>query len=568
MFTAHVGVCVWVPVYVCMFAFVCVRVHVRNPGKAATREWHSASASPDADVRAQLAHHFEVARDAAEPLRTLGVHVPMSQVPAVRKIMRLRWYDAAIKLVWDNWCNEEGGTLPDKPPYGATAWLFGMPGVGKTVWRNFMAIHILRNDDGTGVIVFDRGTGCERDAVLVRQVRGYDGSLHVQVATTDNQQFVKSAAAAAKRVFHLLDCSSGHILGHGLGPFPQKYFTVVSSLHDDTLLKLAKSRHATMSWSGLNLGALTLFAPPSTLDELLRVERSHGESGLSDDAVVAIVEKYGPIPRRLADCRTARRQQEFDRRIARNAEALCAHQQFTIPSGQDIIERVSDSIVVRRTTFNRKCATEFGRFELAGMEWASNYVRHLVADAIYRRAKDTQWGFLLGMREELAEELLLRLLAAGHGQQEHIKVMGLQRRHPKGLAALRDGITACAVLWMRTGHEEETLAKALRHVTRTGRPVLIRPFAHSYPGVNGLLVVAAGKQAKKDIVLLAMQSTVAASHALSAQGAVRMALWAELSTRHGITFDSLVYLLPRSRYAGWAPQDGVPAGLVQLAWAL
>ena len=78
----------------------------------------------------------------------------------------------------------------------------------------------------------------------------------------------------------------------------------------------------------------------------------------------------------------------------------------------------------------------------------------------------------------------------------------------------------------------------------------------------------AGKQAKKDIVLLAMQSTVAASHALSAQGAVRMALWAELSTRHGITFDSLVYLLPRSRYAGWAPQDGVPAGLVQLAWAL
>jgi len=207
VFTVHVGVCVWVPVYVCVFAFVCVRVHVRNPGKASTREWHSASASPDADVRAQLAHHFEVARDAAEPLRTLGAHVPMSQVPDVRRIIRLRWYDAAIKLVWDNWCNEEGGTLPDKPPYGATAWLFGMPGVGKTVWRNFMAIHILRNDDGTGVIVFDRATRCERDAVLVRQVRGYDGSLHVQVATTDNQQFVKSAAAAAKRVFHLLDCS-------------------------------------------------------------------------------------------------------------------------------------------------------------------------------------------------------------------------------------------------------------------------------------------------------------------------------------------------------------------------
>ena len=247
---------------------------------------------------------------------------------------------------------------------------------------------------------------------------------------------------------------------------------------------------------------------------------------------------------------------------------MCAHQQFTIPSGQDIIERVSDSIVVRRTTFNRKCATEFGRFELAGMEWASNYVRHLVADAIYRRAKDTQWGFLLGMREELAEELLLRLLAAGHGQQEHIKVMGLQRRHPKGLAALRDGITACAVLWMRTGHEEETLAKALRHVTRTGRPVLIRPFAHSYPGVDALLVVAAGKKAKKSILLLALQATVAANRPLSAGGAVNVELWADLCTSHGIAFDSLVYLLPRGRYKHWGPQDGAPTRLPQLAWTL
>ena len=352
---------------------------------------------------------------------------------------------------------------------------------------------------------------------------------------------------------------------------------MVSSLHDDTLLKLAKWRHATMSWSGLNLGALTLFAPPSTLDELLHLERSYGERGLSDEEVIAIVEKYGPIPRRLADCRTADDQQEFDEYIAAKTEAWCASNtgsKFTIPTATDMIEHVSETLVVRRTTFDSPDATGFFRFMPIAMEWASNYVRHLVADAIYRHAKETLWGLSIGgptppdVRGRLAEELMLRLFEVGRGQQIHVEVKRVKGRKTKGLAALRDGITTCTVLWMRTGQEKETLAKAVGHVTLTGGPVLIRPFAQSYPGVDALLVVAAGKKAKKSILLLALQATEAAYRPLSAGGAVNVELWADLCTSHGIAFDSLVYLLPRGRYKHWGPQDGVPARLPQLAWTL
>ena len=172
------------------------------------------------------------------------------------------------------------------------------------------------------------------------------------------------------------------------------------------------------------------------------------------------------------------------------------------------------------------------------------------------------------MRGRFAEELMLRLFEVGRGQQIHVEVKHVKGRKTKGLAALRRGITACTVLWMRTGQEEETLAKAIGHVTLTGGSVLIRPFAHSYPGVDALLVVAAGKKAKKSILLLALQATVAANRPLSAGGAVNVELWADLCTSHGIAFDSLVYLLPRGRYKHWGPQDGVPARLPQLAWTL
>ena len=373
----------------CVYA--CVRV--RSLGL----KWHSASASPDADIRAQLAHHFEVARHAPEPVQSIGVHVPVFQVPSVKKIVRLRWYDAATELVWNNWFSQDNRTMPVEPPFGAMAWLFGMPGVGKTVWRNFMAIHILRNDDGTGIIVFDRtvsSIGAER-VVLVRQIRGNDGLLHVQVATSYDSQVVRSTAAAAKRVFHLLDCSCGHCEGHGLLHFPAMYFTVLSSSPHETLLKRAnESRKQTMEGGGPYLGTLTLFAPPSTLDELLHLERSYGERGLSDEEVIAIVEKYGPIPRRLADCRTADDQQEFDEYIAAKAEAWCASNtgsKFTIPTATDMIEHVSETLVVRRTTFDRPGATGVRQFKFVAMEWASNYVRHLVADAIYHRAKEALW---------------------------------------------------------------------------------------------------------------------------------------------------------------------------------
>jgi len=551
-----------------------VWVRARSPGL----KWHSASASPDADIRAQLAHHFELARHAPEPLQSIGVHVPMRQVPSVKKIVRLRWYDAATELVWNNWFSKDNRTLPVRPPFSAMAWLFGMPGVGKTEWRNFMAIHILRNDDGTGIIVFDRAIGAEDCVVLVRQIRGNDGLLHVQVATSDDSQVVRSTAAAAKRVFHLLDCSLGRHWGYGLGHDPGDYFTVVSSLPHETLLKRAnESRKQTMEGGGPYLGTLTLLAPPSTLDELLHLERSYGERRLSDNEVVAIVEKYGPIPRRLFDRRTADDQQEFDRLIAAKVEEWCAiytRQECTIPTAADIMEHVSDSLVVRRTTFDRPGATAVGQFESAGMEWASNYVRHLIADAMYGRAKEARWGLSIGgatapdMHGRLAEELMLRLFEEGCGHQTHVEVKHVKGRKTKGLAALQRGITACTVLWMRTGQEKETLAKAIGHVTLTGGPVLIRPFAQRYPGVDALLVVAAGKKATKSILLLAVQATVAATRPLSAGGAVKVELWADLCTSHGIAFDSLVYLLPLDRYKHWGAQDGVPARLPQLAWTL
>ena len=553
---------------------VCVWVRARSPGL----KWHSASASPDADIRAQLAHHFEVARHAAEPLQSIGVHVPMRQVPSVKKIVRLRWYDAATELVWNNWFSKDNRTLPVRPPFSAMAWLFGMPGVGKTEWRNFMAIHILRNDDGTGIIVFDRAMAVKECVVLVRQIRGNDGLLHVQVATSDDSLVVRSTAAAAKRVFHLLDCSLGRHWGNGLGHDPGDYFTVVSSLPHETLLKRAnESRKQTMEGGGPYLGTLTLLAPPSTLDELLHLERSYGERRLSDDEVVAIVEKYGPIPRRLFDRRTADDQQEFDRLIAAKVEEWCAfytRQECTIPTAADIMEHVSDSLVVRRTTFDRPGATAVGQFQSAGMEWASNYVRHLIADAMYGRAKEARWGLSIGgatapdMHGRLAEELMLRLFEEGRGHQTDVEVKHVKGRKTKGLAALQRGITACTVLWMRTGQEKETLAKAIGHVTLTGGPVLIRPFAQRYPGVDALLVVAAGKKATKSILLLAVQATVAANRPLSAGGAVKVELWADLCTSHGIAFDSLVYLLPLDRYKHWGAQDGVPARLPQLAWTL
>ena len=573
---ARARVCVCVCVRVCM--------HVCTPGPASALEWHSASASPDADVRAQLAHHFEVARDAAEPVRTLGAHVSMSQVLDISKIVRLRWYDAATKLIWDNWGNEEGGTLPDRPPRGAAAWLFGMPGVGKTMWRNFMAIHILRNDDGAGIIVFDRATGSQRGAVLVRHIRGDDGSLHVQVARTGDRQLVESTATAAKRVFHLLDCSNGLDTGCCLELYPTEYYTILSSAHHETLLKRATEYQKETLKSKVATRSLILFAPPSTLDELVDLERRcYGELALSADVIAAIVEKYGPVARRLADCQTAGDQQEVDMTIAAKAKAWCrnnCNQQFTIPTSDDIINSVSDTLVVCRTTFDLEGATGASRFKSAGMEWASSYVRHLVADAIYRHAKETVWGLSIGgptppdVRGRLAEELMLRLFEVGRGQQAHVEVKLVKGRLPKGLAALRDGITTCTVLWMRTGQEKETLAKALGHVA--GGPVLIRPFSHSYPGVDALLVVAAGTKAKKtkknqnkkqkDFLLLALQATLADSHPLSAKGAVTVGLWAELCATQRIAFDSLVYLLPRTRYVGWIPQDGVPAGLPQLAW--
>ena len=546
--------------------------------REATLEWHSPSASPDADVRAQLAYHFEVARDATEPHPIIGAHVPMSQEPCVQKIARLRWYEDAVQLVWDNWCGEEGrGPRTNAPPHGAMAWLFGMPGVGKTEWRNFMAIHILRNDDGGGIIVFDCAYGGDASVVLVRQVEGDDGSLRVQVATTFHPRAVKVAARAAQRVFHLLDCSNGLCAGYGLGHSPLCYFTVVSSSRDVALEKMAHTwrKRTMLRCGGASLGTLILFAPPSTLGELLRVERSCRSHGLSDDQVVAIFEKYGPVPRRLDDCRTAEQQAALDRVVDANAKLWCSKNTTAagmIPNAHDIIDHVSDSLVVCWTSFDDEGATGAARFRLdvERVEWASNYVRHVVARAIHRRASKTL--ICLGasgatrpdVRGRLAKELMLTLFEVGDGQEGvGVKHVAGPTDGIKGLDTLR-GVTTCKVLWMRTGLEKIRFKEALAHVALTGTPVLIRPFARSYPGVDALLMVAAGDT----ILLQALQATVAAKHALCAGGLRILKLWQSLCTAHSVTFDSLVCLLPQRRYDAWKGQDGVPAELPQLAWNL
>ena len=86
-------------------------------------------------------------------------------------------------------------------------------------------------------------------------------------------------------------------------------FTGVSSCHHTALGKRATEYQKEPT--GRGGPGLRTVAPPSTLDELLHLERSRGEGGLSDDAVVATCETYGPVPRRLPDCRSAADQDEY-----------------------------------------------------------------------------------------------------------------------------------------------------------------------------------------------------------------------------------------------------------------
>ena len=59
------------------------------------------------------------------------------------------------------------------------------------------------------------------------------------------------------------------------------------------------------------------------------------------------------------------------------------------------------TLVVPWTTFDSAGAMGYDLFHSPGTEWASNYVRHLVADAIYMylRAKHTLWELSQGVAE-------------------------------------------------------------------------------------------------------------------------------------------------------------------------
>ena len=106
---------------------------------------------------------------------------------------------------------------------------------------------------------------------------------------------------------------------------------MASSCHHTALEKCATEYQKEPT--GRGGPGLRTVAPPSALDELLHLERSCGEGGLSDDAVVATCEKYGPVPMRVPDCRSAADQDEYDDGIAASARAWRAVQrEFTIPT--------------------------------------------------------------------------------------------------------------------------------------------------------------------------------------------------------------------------------------------
>ena len=116
-------------------------------------------------------------------------------------LLKLRWYPEATVAVWQHW--------QSKP--ATHVLLLGSPGTGKTMYRNFMAAHVLTKHQEARtpcLIIMDR-SGMQVKPVLIRLTWQQRGRMDVFVASPCEHNVVRAAVRRMQRlggrVYHLLD---------------------------------------------------------------------------------------------------------------------------------------------------------------------------------------------------------------------------------------------------------------------------------------------------------------------------------------------------------------------------
>ena len=163
--------------------------------------WHGAAEG--AHELARLASSFQAAQSATRLPDTLATCLDMGH-ELVGPCAKLRWYDAAVDRVWRAWLRPDPFNCLD-PDVGGAAWMFGTEGVGKTVWRNFVAVSILQRHysaraaaDRECLIVFDRAGHFGTRTVLVRQRLLPSGEVLVEAAAScDGERELRVPAGSA-----------------------------------------------------------------------------------------------------------------------------------------------------------------------------------------------------------------------------------------------------------------------------------------------------------------------------------------------------------------------------------
>lgn len=461
------------------------------------------------------------------------------------------------------------------------------------MFRNFMAVHILQHDkERTGLIVFDRATQGPTCPVLVRQTR--DGC--VQVAASKDGASVQAALAHAGRVFHLLDSSDGWTHGTASGLSPRDYFTLVTASPHKKLLKLARE----LRKEGKGAPRRVLYAPPSSLEEMLRVEKLVTDRRWTNDDVEHIVLQLGPVVRRLDDCRGAGGITAASDELADMATEWVGQHKMRlvecgIPDANTLSTIISDRLVIRHTRFdddkldagnpNKLEPDSPRRFNLRAhpLDWSSRYVCALVSRAMFQEAREVLFRLAFethephDIRGRLAENLMLTLVEAGTAAAEHrlplktkVKCIPGTGHGLNAACKLVPKLGRCAVLWMYPGDEEKAFNSAisllLSATDHKPDAVLIRPYAHCYAGIDAVLVFI---DSRGWIAVLVLQATLADEHPLKPGGLKQLQEWIELCNKHKkAAFHGLVYLLPPHRFKKWKHQEGVPVHVREVAWTI
>ena len=285
--------------------------------------WHGPGEG--ADQLARLAASFQAANTGTRVPDRLDASLGFNH-RVFGPCAKLRWYDAAVDRVWQAWLGREGVDGME-PRNSGSAWLFGADGVGKAVFRTFMAVSILQRRNSAPepanrecLIVFDHSCCflCH-GTVLVRQRNVAGDAPLVEVAATRNSDVVRRAAAVAGcRVYHLLTSKAGRVTGHGLGAmYVQRRFTLLTSGPDAGLEVdlLRETRKATP--------VDVLYAPCSTRQEMHTLNKlKPNEEQLSDNRVNYIVDRYGAVPRRLGQCGDEERERKFVHDLAMHTSSV------------------------------------------------------------------------------------------------------------------------------------------------------------------------------------------------------------------------------------------------------